>query len=83
MTPPNQTPEQIARDNIDKMLKAAGWCVQDKNKINFAEGLGIAIREYQTDIGPADYALFVDKRPLGIIEAKPEKWGQKITVVEE
>ena len=83
MTPPNQNPEQIARDNIDKMLKAAGWCVQDKNKINFAEGLGVAIREYQTDIGPADYALFVDKQPIGIIEAKPEKWGQKITVVEE
>ncbi len=32
--------------------------------------MGIAVREYQTDIGPADYVLFVDKKPVGIIEAK-------------
>ena len=45
----NQTPEQEARDNIDTLLSLAGWCVQDKNKIGFAVGLGIAIREHQTD----------------------------------
>ena len=35
----NQTPEQVARDNIDKMLSQAGWFVQDKKKINFAAGI--------------------------------------------
>jgi hypothetical protein len=54
---PNQTPEQKARDNIDQMLKAAGWKVQDKKAINFSAGPGIAVKEYQTDIGPADYVL--------------------------
>ena len=41
------------------------------------------MREFQTDIGPADYALFVDRKAVGIIEAKPEAWGHKITTVEE
>ncbi len=78
----NQTPEQEARDNIDKMLSQAGWFVQDKKKINFAAGLGIAVREYQTDVGPADYVLFVDKVAVGVIEAKPESYGHKLTQVE-
>ena len=78
----NQTPEQKARDNIDEMLKAAGWSVQNNKKINLNEGPGQAVREYQTDVGPADYVLFVDKKAVGVIEAKREKVGQKITEVE-
>ena len=83
MSKANQTPEQKARDNIDMMLEQAGWLVQDKKKIDFSAGLGIAIREYQTDAGPADYVLFIDKNPVGVVEAKPEDWGQRITTVEE
>lgn len=79
----NQNPEQIARDNIDKQLVACGWVIQDKKKFNLAAGLGVAIREYQTDIGPADYVLFVDKKPIGIIEAKREEEGLRLTTVEE
>jgi len=79
----NQNPEQIARDNIDKQLIACGWIVQDKSKANISAGLGVAIREYQTDIGPADYVLFVDSKPAGIIEAKREEEGLKLTMVEE
>ena len=66
MTMVNQNPEQIARDNIDKQLIACGWIIQDKKKFNLAAGLGIAIREYQTDIGPADYVLFVSQIPVAI-----------------
>jgi len=83
MTSKNQTPEQKARDQIDKCLGEAGWVVQDKDAIDFNAGQGIAIREYQTDVGPADYALFVDKKAVGVIEAKPKDWGHKITTVEE
>ncbi len=72
---PNQNPEQLARDEIDKQLKACGWIVQPKNKINLSVGVGIAVREYQTNVGPADYILFVDKKPVGIIEAKREEEG--------
>ena len=79
----NKKPEQATRDVIDAKLLQAGWSVQDKNKIDFGAGAGIAVREYQTDIGPADYVLFVDKRPVGVVEAKPDQWGQKITTVEK
>jgi len=78
----NQNPEQIARDKIDKMLIASGWKVQDRKAIDWSAGIGIAVREYPTDIGPADYVLFVDKKPLGVIEAKPETEGYRLTVHE-
>jgi len=78
----NQNPEQIARDKIDKMLAASGWKIQDRKAIDWSAGTGIAVREYPTDIGPADYVLFVDKKPLGVIEAKPETEGYRLTVHE-
>lgn len=74
----NQFPEQAARDNIDKQLRAAGWAVQDKDKIDWNESIGIAIRGYQTDIGPTDHVLFVEGKPVGIIEAKKEQEGCKL-----
>ena len=74
----NQSPEQIARDNIDKQLHATGWAVQDKDKIDWDASVGIAVREYQTDVGPADYVLFVERRPVGIIEAKKKMRGTEL-----
>ena len=79
----NQNPEQVARDQIDARLAEAGWHVQDKDAIDFNAGQGIAVREYPTDIGPADYVMFVDRCAVGVIEAKPEDWGHKITTAEE
>jgi len=66
------TPEAKARLSIDKKLEAAGWMVQDYRKINLGETRGVAVREYPTETGPADYVLFVDRRPLGILEAKED-----------
>ena len=83
MTDLNRTPEQQARDAIDKKLEQAGWRVQSMAKIDFGAGVGVAVREYPTDVGPADYVLFVDQRAVGVIEAKREEWGHKITAVEE
>ena len=83
MTDHNRTPEQQARATIDTKLEAAGWHVQSMRKVDFSAGAGIAVREYQTDVGPADYLLFVDHSPVGVIEAKPADWGYKITAVEE
>jgi len=75
----NQNPEQKARDAIDALLKQAGWQVQHKKKIDLNAGLGQAVREYQTEIGPADYVLFIDKKAVGVIEAKREEEGQRLT----
>ena len=79
----NQTPEQKARDEIDKMLISAGWVVQFKNKVNLSADKGVAVREYQTDVGPADYVLFVDGKPVGVIEAKREEEGERLTAHED
>ena len=79
----NQNPEQIARDKIDLMLKEAGWIVQSKNEVDLGAGKGIAVREYQAASGFADYVLFVDKKPVGIIEAKKADEGHKLTVAED
>ncbi|MEN6348258.1 MAG: type I restriction-modification enzyme R subunit C-terminal domain-containing protein [Syntrophomonas sp.] len=79
----NQNPEQSARDNIDKQLISSGWLIQDMKGISLQAGPGVAVREYPTADGPADYILFVDGKPVGVIEAKREDAGFKLTVVEE
>jgi type I restriction enzyme, R subunit len=80
---PNQNPEQIARDQIDKQLSDCGWLIQDKSELNLHAGLGVAVREYLTDVGPADYVLFVSGKPVGIIEAKREEEGHKLNMHED
>lgn len=80
--PANKNAEQIARDQIDDQLAAAGWIVQSRADPNFAAAPAIAVREYPTDIGPADYVLFLNQQPIGIVEAKPEDWGHKLINVE-
>jgi type I restriction enzyme R subunit len=79
----NQNPEQIARDDIDKQLTACGWVIQNKKNLNLNTGPGTAVREYQTDAGPADYVLFVDGKPAGVIEAKRQEEGEKLTAHED
>ncbi|RYZ47312.1 MAG: DEAD/DEAH box helicase, partial [Chitinophagaceae bacterium] len=72
-----------ARDLIDEQLTACGWILQDKKSFNLAAGIGVAIRELKTSAGPADYVLFVNAKPVGIIEAKREEEGVRLTTVEE
>jgi len=79
----NQNPEQIARDKVDADLVQCGWLIQNKKQINLNAAVGIAVREYQTDIGPADYVLFVDKKPFGVIEAKRAEEGIHLTIHED
>ncbi|SKC85025.1 type I restriction enzyme, R subunit [Ohtaekwangia koreensis] len=79
----NQNPEQIARDQIDQMLIDCGWVVQRKTKINLSAGLGVAVTEYQTETGPVDYLLFIDKKPVGVIEAKKAEEGVRLLQVED
>ena len=65
-------PEEEARQNIDRKLTQAGWIVQDYKNINLSAGEGIAVSEYPTESGAADYVLFIDRNPVGVIEAKKE-----------
>ena len=76
------TPEAEARQKIDERLIQAGWIIQNVSQLNLSAGKGIAVREFPTDTGPVDYALFVDGVPVGVIEAKPDDAGEHITTVE-
>lgn len=76
------TPEAKARELIDRKLEQAGWVIQDMKQLNLSASPGIAIREFPTDTGPADYVLFVNRQPLGVIEAKKDAAGENITVIE-
>lgn len=67
-------PEAQAREEIDKMLKASGWILQDYKDLNLGAGLGIAVREFPLSKDASDYALFVNRVPVGVIEAKPAGW---------
>ncbi|MCK6527216.1 hypothetical protein L6R50_06500 [Myxococcota bacterium] len=62
------------------MLVAAGWDVQDRAAMNLAAAPGVAIREFQTAAGPADYLLFLGNRLVGVVEAK--KAGVTLSSVE-
>src|SRR5580658_1720568 len=73
MTPfsPTESERLTRKKLIDPKLKAAGCriiALEDGKPLSFYDRC--AIQEYQTDNGPADYALCVGGRILGIIEAK-------------
>lgn len=76
------TPETKARQLIDSKLETAGWVVQDMKQLNLGAGSGVAVREYPTDTGPADYILFVDRKPVGVIEAKRDEAGANLSAHE-
>lgn len=67
--------EATTRILIDDQLRSAGWLV-DSAVLRHAAGVRpladqtIAIAEWPTDSGPVDYALFVEGRCVGVIEAK-------------
>lgn len=70
-----QLSEADTRRIIDAQLHAAGW-EADSQTMRYAlgarpvKGHAMAIAEWPTASGPADYALFVDTRCVGVVEAK-------------
>jgi type I restriction enzyme, R subunit len=69
------TPEQRARQQIDQMLGASGWAVQDYGQMNTFAQLGVAIREFPLKTGHADYMLYLDGNAVGVVEAKSEGYS--------
>jgi len=65
-------PEDRARRNIDGLLEAAGWKVQDYKDLSLGACLGVVIRDFPLKTGFADYMVFVDRKAVGVVEAKPE-----------
>lgn len=71
---PRLAAEQRARVLIDRQLSDAGWSVQDKKSLNLIAHQGVACREVvmKSGHGRVDYLLYVDRKVVGVIEAKPE-----------
>ena len=66
-------PEERARVLIDEQLARAGWYVCDRDQRDLVNHRGNAVREVIMDAGHgrADYLLYVDRKIVGVIEAKP------------
>jgi type I restriction enzyme R subunit len=67
--------EDETRAIIDRQLRDAGWDADTQNLryskgVRPAKGRNMAIAEWRTANGVADYALFVGTRCIGLVEAK-------------
>jgi type I restriction enzyme R subunit len=73
MTDQQLPAEAQARVLIDAQLRRAGWHVCDRKDIDLVNHQGVAVREVimAPGHGRVDYLLFVDRRVVGVIEAKP------------
>lgn len=65
-------PVEKACQQIDQMLEAAGSNIRDYRDINLVTSFGVAGREYLVGADFADYLLFVDRKAIGVGEAKHE-----------
>jgi type I restriction enzyme R subunit len=66
-------PEEKARQNIDSMLEASGWQIQNYKERNTDAAFGVAVREYPLKYDQsADYLFFISGVAVGVIEAKKE-----------
>jgi type I restriction enzyme R subunit len=71
------------KTRIDGRLRAMGWEIIPHSPFFKPEKAHAqAVAEYPTDNGPADYALFVNGRVLGIIEAKKLSLGPQNVLVQ-
>lgn len=78
----NLNPEEKARVLIDEQLNQAGWVVQDRKDIDLVNHVGVAVREtiLKNVAGRADYLLYLNRKIVGVIEAKPS--GVTLTEVQ-
>jgi type I restriction enzyme R subunit len=70
------------RSRIDPKLIAAGWEVVPAGSLGTTTGDGLAVEEFETALGPADYALFDGGRCLGVAEAKKLTLGPQGVLVQ-
>lgn len=82
------TPEQLARQQIDAQLAASGWAVETKAKINLAASHGVAKR-VRTTAGQAEISrgdlkeLLVQLAPVAEQTRIVAEVERRLSVVEE
>lgn len=71
------------KKRIDPRLKAAGWLVVPCSTANLSSySPALAIEEFPTSAGPADYALAGDEQIVGVVEAKKLSLGPQGVLVQ-
>ncbi|MDL2244407.1 DEAD/DEAH box helicase family protein [Parabacteroides sp. OttesenSCG-928-J18] len=77
------TPEEKAREIINRMLNEAGWEIV--NRDNYSPGISaVAIEEGLLKGNlEADYLLFLNGKAIGVLEAKREESGLSNVVMEQ
>ncbi len=67
------TPEELARQNIDALLKQCGWLIpRITRNSTFPLVEASPFAKSGSAKGRCDYLLLIDRKPVGIIEAKKE-----------
>jgi type I restriction enzyme R subunit len=76
------TPEDKARENIDRLLTKAGWTVRDQSDANILAYRDLAIRNFASKQchGSTDHLPYVDGRASGVVATKKE--GVTLTDIE-
>lgn len=73
------SPEELAREKIDKILAACGWIIQNRSTINLSASRGVAIREaLLKDRDEVDYLLLLTEKPLGQSKQSPKAVTQNL-----
>lgn len=77
------TPEEKAREVINRMLNEAGWEIVDRD--NYSPGVSAVAIEEGILRGnlEADYLLFLNGKAIGVLEAKREEQGLSNVVMEQ
>ncbi len=79
--------ENATREIIDQHLRDAGW-EADSATLRYANGVrpqknrNLAIAEWPTESGPADYVLFIGLMPIAVVEAKRRNKNVKSAIVQ-
>ena len=82
-----QLDESATRLLIDDQLRQAGWLADSEN-LRYSKGTrpekgkNMAIAEWPTESGPADYVLFVGLTPMAPIEAKRKNVNVSASLVQ-
>jgi type I restriction enzyme R subunit len=66
---PSESERQTRKTRIDPKLRASGWSVVPYSDAASA-GPAVAVEEYETTLGPADYLLADKNELLAVVEAK-------------
>jgi len=67
---------ETRKKKIDPQLRKAGWDIQPyRENIPLSLYHAVALEEYPTHNGPADYALVLSGQIVGVVEAKKESLG--------